>query len=145
MGRILAYFAAAVLVVVGSSTADARETKKREVLIPGAPIEEQLTRHDHYQNRRGVIVHAPSTAVVGGVPEGATARCGDGTYSFSPIAGAERARGTAAPRTGCGKNRLLRFSQSVVAVESDRLRSSGPLGSHRLRRRRPNHLRATAT
>lgn len=63
-------------------TSDARETRKRE-LVPGVPVEEQLERKGSYVNAHGEGVHAPSTKVGGGTPDGATARCGDGTFSFS--------------------------------------------------------------
>jgi hypothetical protein len=37
---------------------------------------------DHYRNSDGVCVHRP-VKNQGGVPQGATAQCGDGSYSFS--------------------------------------------------------------
>ncbi|WP_175715869.1 DUF3761 domain-containing protein [Burkholderia ambifaria] len=45
--------------------------------------EADLDRHDTYRNRDGDTVHAPAHSKSGRVPEGASARCRDGTYSFS--------------------------------------------------------------
>jgi hypothetical protein len=47
------------------------------------PDESDLDRHGHYVNRDGEVVHAPARSRSGAVPEGATAQCRDGTYSFS--------------------------------------------------------------
>ncbi|AHI63150.1 DUF3761 domain-containing protein [Burkholderia thailandensis] len=54
--------------------------------LPSAPAaggEADLDRHDTYRNRDGETVHAPAHSKSGRVPEGATARCRDGAYSFS--------------------------------------------------------------
>ncbi|MEK6370966.1 MAG: DUF3761 domain-containing protein [Burkholderia gladioli] len=48
-----------------------------------APDESQLQEHGHYTNRDGEQVHSPAHSRNGEVPAGATARCRDGTYSFS--------------------------------------------------------------
>ncbi|MGN6319225.1 DUF3761 domain-containing protein [Trinickia sp.] len=45
--------------------------------------ESQLMEHGHYVNHNGHVVHSPAHSRTGSVPVGATARCGDGTYSFS--------------------------------------------------------------
>jgi hypothetical protein len=47
------------------------------------PDEAKLTRHECYINRSGHEVHSPSHAKDGTAPAKATARCRDGTYSFS--------------------------------------------------------------
>ena len=47
------------------------------------PDESQLQTHGHYTNRSGEAVHSPSKTKTGNVPEGATAQCRDGSYSFS--------------------------------------------------------------
>ncbi|MDR5772624.1 MULTISPECIES: DUF3761 domain-containing protein [unclassified Caballeronia] len=47
------------------------------------PDENDLDRHGHYVNRDGNVIHAPSRSRSGAVPEGATAQCRDGSYSFS--------------------------------------------------------------
>lgn len=50
---------------------------------PGQPDESNLDNHQTYRNRDGATVHSPAHSLSGKVPEGATARCRDGTYSFS--------------------------------------------------------------
>ncbi|MEX3941585.1 DUF3761 domain-containing protein [Paraburkholderia sp. BR10937] len=50
---------------------------------PSPPDESQLQEHGHYVNRDGNDVHSPAHSRTGSVPVGATAKCGDGTYSFS--------------------------------------------------------------
>lgn len=53
-------------------------------VAPGTtPDEANLSNHSTYTNRDGNTVHAPARSLSGKVPEGATARCRDGTYSFS--------------------------------------------------------------
>ncbi|MBK3821805.1 DUF3761 domain-containing protein [Paraburkholderia aspalathi] len=47
------------------------------------PNEAELTSHGHYINKSGQDVHSPAKTKSGGVPAGASARCADGTYSFS--------------------------------------------------------------
>lgn len=47
------------------------------------PDESDLTYHGHYVNHDGHDVHSPSRTKDGAVPPGATAHCGDGSYSFS--------------------------------------------------------------
>jgi hypothetical protein len=48
-----------------------------------APDESQLIGHGHYINKSGIEVHSPAHTKTGAAPAGATARCRDGTYSFS--------------------------------------------------------------
>jgi len=43
----------------------------------------QLVEHGSYVNSSGQVVHSPAHSISGGVPAGATAKCRDGTYSFS--------------------------------------------------------------
>ncbi|MBU9490224.1 DUF3761 domain-containing protein [Burkholderia multivorans] len=50
---------------------------------PAYGNEADLDRHDTYRNRDGETVHAPARSKSGRVPEGASARCRDGAYSFS--------------------------------------------------------------
>jgi hypothetical protein len=64
------------------SHGEAKSPSSKSPLVPGGPNELQLQRHDHYLNKDGEPVHAPSRSI-SGQPDGATARCGDGTYSFS--------------------------------------------------------------
>ncbi|MFC0510649.1 DUF3761 domain-containing protein [Asaia spathodeae] len=47
------------------------------------PSEAQLQEHEHYTNSDGKRVHSPAHVVGGGIPAGASAKCGDGSYSFS--------------------------------------------------------------
>lgn len=48
-----------------------------------APNESALVEHGHYVNRQGHDVHSPAHSMDGRVPTGATAKCRDGSYSFS--------------------------------------------------------------
>jgi hypothetical protein len=48
-----------------------------------APREAELQTHGHYIAKDGQDVHAPAKSLDGKVPDGASARCRDGTYSFS--------------------------------------------------------------
>lgn len=53
-------------------------------VAPGTtPGEADLSNHNTYTNRDGNTVHAPARSLSGKAPEGATARCRDGSYSFS--------------------------------------------------------------
>lgn len=48
-----------------------------------APQESQLMEHGHYTNKAGATVHSPAHSVSGKSPAGASAKCRDGTFSFS--------------------------------------------------------------
>ncbi|WP_322033613.1 DUF3761 domain-containing protein [Paraburkholderia sp. J76] len=48
-----------------------------------APDESDLDNHRGYVNRDGQAVHSPAHTRSGRAPEGASAQCRDGTYSFS--------------------------------------------------------------
>jgi len=48
-----------------------------------APQESQFVEHGHYTNKSGANVHSPAHTVTGHAPAGASAKCGDGTFSFS--------------------------------------------------------------
>jgi hypothetical protein len=72
-----AYAAIALALLFSASSAFA-------YVAPGtSPDESNLSNHDSYTNRDGNTVHAPARSLSGKVPQGATARCRDGTYSFS--------------------------------------------------------------
>lgn len=43
----------------------------------------QLIEQGSYVNKAGQTVHSPAHTKNGQAPDGATARCGDGSYSFS--------------------------------------------------------------
>lgn len=60
-----------------------------------APEESALVEHGHYINRQGHDVHSPAHSKDGKVPIGATAKCRDGSYSFS-----ESHRGTCSRHGG---------------------------------------------
>jgi hypothetical protein len=47
------------------------------------PDESDLQSHHTYVNKDGNVVHSPSKIKTRKAPEGASARCGDGSYSFS--------------------------------------------------------------
>lgn len=47
------------------------------------PDEAQLVEHGHYKNKSGQDVHSPAHSKDGNLPQGASAKCRDGTYSFS--------------------------------------------------------------
>ena len=49
----------------------------------GTPDESDLDNHNTYVNHDGQTVHAPAHSRSGQIPEGASAQCRDGTYSFS--------------------------------------------------------------
>ena len=50
---------------------------------PGKPNESDLKEHGHYINKDGAVVHSPAHSVSGTAPNGASAQCRDGSYSFS--------------------------------------------------------------
>ncbi|AOW47132.1 hypothetical protein A4S02_10560 [Acetobacter ascendens] len=47
------------------------------------PDENQLEEHRHYRNVDGRTIHSPAHTRNEQAPSGATAKCGDGTFSFS--------------------------------------------------------------
>lgn len=58
-----------------------RPGKVRSIL--GEPNEAELTSHRHYKAKDGHEVHSPAKSTHDQVPAGASAKCRDGTYSFS--------------------------------------------------------------
>jgi Protein of unknown function (DUF3761) len=50
---------------------------------PASQTNGQLDNNNYYTNVDGNQVHSPANTDDGSVPAGATAQCGDGTYSFS--------------------------------------------------------------
>jgi hypothetical protein len=85
----LAALVAAALVTSAAPTfADAKDAPAAQdiqVTRPktGQPNEGDLKEHGHYVNKQGVTVHSPAHSKSGAVPDGASAQCRDGTYSFS--------------------------------------------------------------
>lgn len=63
-----------------------------------APDEAQLLSHRHYKTKDGHEVHSPALSSNDKVPVGASAKCLDGTYSFS-----QHRRGTCSRHGGVGK------------------------------------------
>jgi len=47
------------------------------------PAEAQLIEHGSYTNKDGNTVHRPAHSKSGQAPRGASAKCRDGSYSFS--------------------------------------------------------------
>jgi Protein of unknown function (DUF3761) len=47
------------------------------------PNESQLVEHGSYVNKAGNTVHSPAHTKDGSIPQGASAKCSDGTFSFS--------------------------------------------------------------
>ncbi|TKC90874.1 DUF3761 domain-containing protein [Trinickia terrae] len=68
-------FAAALLLAVTPALAYSTSA--------ATPDEANLDNHHTYRNRSGETVHSPAHSKSGRAPEGATARCRDGAYSFS--------------------------------------------------------------
>ena len=59
------------------------------------PYQSELSNDNYYTNVDGEQVHSPAYSTDGSVPQGATAECQDGTYSFS-----EHSRGTCSSHGG---------------------------------------------
>lgn len=70
------------LMLVGSN-ANARSASQHRAPVAAQPDEGQLIEHGHYTNKSGQTVHSPAHTNDGKVPRGATAKCRDGSYSFS--------------------------------------------------------------
>ena len=76
----LGYSGVAVLAIaLGASTVYARTSSSAWT----QPNEAELTSHRHYTNKSGQGVHSPAKTRNGTAPAGASAKCADGTYSFS--------------------------------------------------------------
>ena len=72
------FAAVALSILLASSLATAKGP------APGpTPDEGQLIEHGHYTNKAGQDVHSPAHTKDNKVPAGASAKCGDGSYSFS--------------------------------------------------------------
>jgi hypothetical protein len=70
----------ALLVATG---AFARAPQHNEATFPAQPDESQLIEHRQYRNQSGAEVHSPAHTKDGKKPNGATAKCRDGSWSFS--------------------------------------------------------------
>jgi hypothetical protein len=51
--------------------------------VPPVESNSRLDNNNYYTNTEGNRVHSPANTMDGSVPAGASAQCGDGTYSFS--------------------------------------------------------------
>jgi hypothetical protein len=63
----------------GQASTTAQPPKAAPAATAAAPV--PLSNNNHYVNSSGNVVHSPAKAP--SVPQGATAACGDGSYSFS--------------------------------------------------------------
>lgn len=71
-------------------------SKRASIKAPRrAADESELVTHTRYRNKAGNTVHSPSKAKSGKLPSGASAKCGDGSYSFS-----QNGRGTCSRHGG---------------------------------------------
>ena len=63
------------------------QTTQQQASVQTAPDQPSqqaaLSNQNTYTNVDGNTVHSPAYSETGSIPAGATARCGDGTYSFS--------------------------------------------------------------
>ena len=91
---LIAAFALAAVAATASGPVAARPYSHRHHVVAG---EANLVSHDHYTNVSGHWVHSPSKTRDGRAPSGWTARCTDGSYSFS-----EHHRGTCSHHGGVG-------------------------------------------
>jgi hypothetical protein len=76
----------------------AEPAEHKSTIHPRAePDEEQLLSHRHYTTKDGRSVHSPSKTKGDVAPAGASAKCRDGTWSFS-----KSRRGTCSHHGGVG-------------------------------------------
>lgn len=75
-----------------------QDQREKLCLINAAKADEaQLLSHRHYRAKDGHEVHSPARSTHDQVPAGASAKCRDGTYSFS-----QHRRGTCSHHGGVG-------------------------------------------
>ncbi|MBV8660444.1 MAG: DUF3761 domain-containing protein [Burkholderiales bacterium] len=75
---ILALILGTATVLGSSAYADSAQPSQ-----PQSVNEKQLVEHGKYINSDGKQVHSPAHSKDGQMPSGATAKCADGSYSFS--------------------------------------------------------------
>lgn len=83
---LLAYWLAACALIIGAQPAWARQPAppaSAASAVAHDPNETQLQEHGHYVNKSARVVHSPAHSINGTAPDGASAKCRDGTYSFS--------------------------------------------------------------
>jgi hypothetical protein len=73
----------AALLLVEPAVGDAKKVASPVTEQQATPSESELVSHRHYINKDKQVVHSPSKTVTGKAPSGASAQCGDGSYSFS--------------------------------------------------------------
>lgn len=73
----------AAVLALQPATGYPREHQPTSATQDVAPNEPDLLEHGHYTNSSGKSVHSPAHSKSGIAPSGASAQCGDGSYSFS--------------------------------------------------------------
>lgn len=105
MNRIAALFVLALAVpATWAQRAPDTYVPQRQFALPAdtpkqvsVPNEAELLSHQHYRAKNGREVHSPARSINDQVPNGAVAKCRDGTYSFS-----QHRRGTCSRHGGVG-------------------------------------------
>lgn len=78
-----------------SAPVDAPRPEEMRRILGREPNEAELQSHHHYKTKDGHEVHSPARSTHDQVPAGASAKCRDGTYSFS-----QHRRGTCSHHSG---------------------------------------------
>ena len=63
--------------------AEARQSTEQTPSQETSSNESELDSHKHYINKDGKTIHSPAKSKSGSIPDGASAQCRDGSYSFS--------------------------------------------------------------
>lgn len=74
---------AALCIALLAGPADARGPHRSRSTSQAPADESQFVEHGHYRNKDGQEIHSPAHTQNGKAPQGASAQCGDGSYSFS--------------------------------------------------------------
>ncbi len=93
--HLTALLSALMLAVLLIQPAEARSHSHHRHAYRAPASDNQLIEQGTYTNRQGNTVHRPAHTRNGKAPAGASARCGDGSYSFS-----QSARGTCSHHGG---------------------------------------------
>jgi Protein of unknown function (DUF3761) len=88
----LALLAVSIVAVAGASGASAQSSARPSASVAAAAVG-PLCKSGYYKNVSGHCIHSPSSS-----PVGATAKCRDGTYSYS-----EHASGTCSHHGGVAR------------------------------------------
>lgn len=83
--RLLASFLAAALALAPACgrARPATAPASAPAAASAASASPRLVESGHYRNVDGVVVHSPAHTDTGAAPAGASAQCGDGSWSFS--------------------------------------------------------------